>query len=165
MNERGCRPRKSLSLKRQPLFAAFISMICVLLPKTTERQYLLLVFIAGHEVHIAVRGSYLSTDERQDAPSQPPTQQMRPSYAQIPKQLLRVPIGVMADHVLAAGLQYSPVVKSLDPSYLYVWEKIKKTQKWRLFLVTFGKGLFQPLAFMLQKQGHQANFLNKVCDP
>ena len=123
-----CRPRNSLSLKRQPLFAASISMICVLLPKTTERQYLLLVFIAGHEVHIAVRGSYLSTDERQDAPSQPPTQQMRPSYAQIPKQLLRVPIGVMADHVLAAGLQYSPVVKSLDPSYLYVWEKIK-TQK------------------------------------
>ena len=39
------------------------------LPNTTERQYRLFVFIAGDEVHIAVSGSYLSTDERQEAPS------------------------------------------------------------------------------------------------
>ena len=40
----------------------------------TERQYLLRVDIAGHDVHTPVKGSYLSTELKQEAPSYPPQQ-------------------------------------------------------------------------------------------
>lgn len=41
------------------------------IPSTATLQYRLLVAIAGQEVHVPVRGSYLSTLLRQDAPSYP----------------------------------------------------------------------------------------------
>ena len=52
-----------------PNFTYLRYILLLYLPKTTERQYRRLVDIAGQEVHIAVNGSYLSTDERQEAPS------------------------------------------------------------------------------------------------
>ena len=77
---------------------ALLTVPCWCLPSTATLQYLRLVVMAGQEVQTQVRGSNLSTLARQEAPSYPPQQNMRPSSVLTPRHDRFVPIGVMLFH-------------------------------------------------------------------
>ena len=78
--------------------------------------------MAGQEVHTPVRGSNLSTEERQEAPSYPPQENMSPSRAATPRQERLVPIGVILLHYntfTSYNIEYNGIITNKTISQPY----------------------------------------------